>query len=197
MAKADTIIGGPRFARPLCFDVGYPNMLIIIDGPINSGKTTVSRRLASLVGQCIVVECDHLRHFADCLTLDQSIPYTLNDAANLAARWLDRGFSVIINYPISPDEIHFVENHIPDGVHYHRFSLQPSIDVCQKQRGTRELDAQEIGRIKDMYDDRSKNGVIGKIIDNSLMTAAECAEVIHAEIANKAIQSDAFGAADL
>ena len=183
-------------SAPVTFDVGYPNMLIIIDGPINSGKTTVSRHLASLIGQCIVVECDHLRHFADCLTLDQSIPYTLEDAASLAVKWLDRGFSVIINYPISPDEIHLVEKHIPNGTAYYRFSLQPSIDICQKQRGTRELDAQEVVRIQEMYDYRSKIGVIGTVVDNSIMTAAECAAFLHAKIANKAIQPDAFGAAD-
>ena len=170
------------------FHVGYPNMLVLIDGPINSGKTTVSKCLAEILGKCVVIECDHLRHFADCLPLDRSIPYTLADAGSLAVKWLQRQFSVIINYPISPNELHYIEDSIPKGIAIYRFSLQPRIDVCRSQRGVRTLESREITRIAEMYDARRREGVIGNVIDNSEMTDRECAALIFEEIANKSLQ---------
>ena len=163
-------------------------MLIIIDGPINSGKTTVSRCLADLLGQCIVIECDHLRHFADCLPLDQSIPFTLQDAADLAVKWIDRSFSVIINYPIASCELYHVLDRLSPDVDTHIFTLQPPLETCIRQRGARVLSQREIARIHEMSESRAESGVIGDVIDNSNMTPHECAATIKERIANQKLK---------
>jgi uridine kinase len=58
-------------------------MVIYSDGPSNSGKTTVTRTLAQLVPKTVHVGVDDLRHFADCLTLDEATPCALQDATTV------------------------------------------------------------------------------------------------------------------
>ena len=77
-------------------------MIIWIDDSINAGKTTVAKRLASRFPKALHIEIDDLRHFADCLTLDEVIPFCVEDAASLTSTWIEQSFNVVLSWPVDP-----------------------------------------------------------------------------------------------
>ncbi len=155
-------------------------MIIYLDGPINAGRSTVGAMLASKLPHAVHIEVDHLRHFADCLTLNQAIPYALSDAAMLAAEWSNRGFHVIVSWPIEPlNHYRLSEATASTGTPLFTFTLLPRLDVALSDRGGRPLSAHEQARIREMYKGMYAGGqAVGVVIDNSDQPPAETAQVI-------------------
>ena len=154
-------------------------VVIFIDGPINSGKTTVGKLLAERLPKTVHVEIDDLRHFADCLTLDQAIPFALQDAISVSENWVSRGFNVVVSWPITPENHRVFEEAIRrTGARFVTFTLLPRQDVCLTNRGTRAVELSEIDRIKQMYQGYREKKSIGTVIDNSGQTPDKTVEEI-------------------
>lgn len=152
-------------------------MVIYIGGPINSGKTTVSKLLVQRLAKTVHVEIDDLRHFADCLTLDGVIPFALEDAICITKNWVARGFHVVVSWPLSPENHRrFADAMGTVGADFFTFSLLPREDVCIANRGARELERHEIARIKAMYQSYRERQPVGMVIDNSEQTPDETVE---------------------
>ena len=159
-------------------------MVIFIDGPINSGKTTVGKLLAERLPRTVHVEIDDFRHFADCLTLDEVIPFALQDAISVSENWVNRGFNVVVSWPLSPENHRIFEEAIlRTGTSFFTFTLLPRQDICLTNRGTRELTPGEIDRIKQMYRRYSDRNPVGGVIDNSEQTSGETVKEILRRIA--------------
>ena len=159
-------------------------VVIFIDGPINSGKTIVCRLLAQRLPKTVHVEIDDLRHFADCLTLDEAIPFALQDALSVSQNWMRRGFNVVVSWPLSPENHRIFEDAIlRTGASFFTFTLLPRQDICLTNRGTRELEPSEIERIKQMYRRYSERNPVGDVINNSEQTPDETVEEILRRIA--------------
>lgn len=139
-------------------------MIIWIDGPINAGKTTICRRLASLRPRTVHIEIDELREFARCLTLNACIPLCIEDAAMLTSSWRSRGFDVVLSWPVSPRDLRRFEDRVGERVR--AFTLLPRLEVALFQRGERVLSTRERRRIKQMYAAKRSNPA-GTVIDNS------------------------------
>lgn len=156
-------------------------MVIYIDGPINAGKSTISARLAQALPSTIHIEVDHLRHFAACLSLDDAIPYALEDTIQLTQNWLRRGFNVVVSWPIdAQDHAQFAQAVGDTGARLYTFTLLPRQEVCLQNRGTRPLTDHEIRRIHEMYAWRRIHGSVGTIIDNSDQTPDQTvAQILH------------------
>ncbi len=168
-------------------------MIIYIDGPTNSGKTTVSKLLCARSDRTIHVEIDDLRHFADCLALDEVIPFALEDAISVTRNWHARGFDVVVSWPINSENHKiFVEAMQNAGADLLTFTMFPREDVCLRNRAGRELEEREIYRIKQMYAGLRLTGPIGIQIDNSDQCPDETVDKIVSKIAekwpNKALQ---------
>ncbi len=155
-------------------------MIIILDGPINAGKSTVGARLASRLPQAVHIEIDHLRHFAAGLTLEQAIPYALADAASLVAAWTGRGFHVVVSWPIERANLHhFTAVASASGTALFVFTLLPKLETALSDRGRRRLSAGERARIREMYADMYASGqAAGVAIDNSDQSPAETTQLI-------------------
>jgi hypothetical protein len=82
-------------------------LIIFLDGPTSAGKTTVGRLLAKYMPGFVHLEADELRHFAGGLPLEKAISYILEDIIDLTLNWADRGFHVIISWPISLESYRF------------------------------------------------------------------------------------------
>ena len=145
--------------------------MIFVDGPINSGKTTVSKLLAQRLPKTVHVEIDDLRHFADCLLLDEAIPFALQDAISVSENWVRRGFNVVVSWPLSPENHRILqEAMLRTEAIFFAFTLLPRQEVCLSNRGTRELKPSEIDRVKKMVRRCSERNPVGEVIDNSEQT---------------------------
>ena len=76
-------------------------MIILINGSINSGKSTAASLLQRKTPNTAVVEIDSLRKFIDWMPLEQSIPINLKNAASIINNFHSEGLIVISTYPLS------------------------------------------------------------------------------------------------
>jgi hypothetical protein len=86
-------------------------VITLINGPINSGKTTIGRLLAARLPHTAHVEVDALRAFIASVPLDEAIPINLENSVAVATVFARRGFNVVITYPIGDDDYAYLINH--------------------------------------------------------------------------------------
>ena len=157
-------------------------MNIYLNGPINSGKTTVARLLVKNLSRGVHVEVDDLPH-PPALTLDQAIPLLLQDAAWLARTWVERGFFPVISWPISPEHHRWLVGQLDSLQQPIRtYTLSPRLEVALKNRGGRELSPWERERIAYHYVTGVARPPFGQIIDNSDLSPEQAAQRILDEV---------------
>ncbi len=158
-------------------------MVIYINGSINSGKSTVGRLLAKTLPNTVHIEVDDLRHFADCLSLSEAIPYCQEDTMTLTRSWLSRGFSVVVTWPISERGYAVFEGETARiGVPMYMVTLRPSLEVALSDRGQRRLSDRERTRIGEQYRSPHIDPGLGRVIDNSRQTPEETLAEIRSAI---------------
>ena len=168
-------------------------MLILnINGPINSGKTTVSKILVKLLPNATFIEVDELMSDEEEAKLGLSIQdgwterqKRLNDKL-LALKKSHEYETVIFAYPISENSYKTWSSMADENTCFMNITLAPSLQECLKNRGTRELDDWERNRIKEMYEEGYQNRPYSDfIINNDNQTPEETAKVIEKFILNK------------
>ncbi|MEM8782895.1 MAG: hypothetical protein AAGE65_08555 [Planctomycetota bacterium] len=159
-------------------------MIVWIDGPIHAGKTTVAQRFALTRPKTVHIEIDQLRHIATQLPLEACIPFCIEDAAELTRRWIDRGFHVVLSWPLSKDNLARFESMVAQPVR--AFTLLPPRHVALAQRGKRILNHVERERIKEMYDTGMFDHPAGVVIDNQGETPEQTVERILKHLAASA-----------
>jgi hypothetical protein len=157
-------------------------MIIYLNGPINSGKTTVARLLVKNLSRGVHIEVDDLPH-PPTLTLDQAIPLLLQDAAWLARTWVERGFSPVLSWPISPEHHQWLVGNLGNLKQpIHTYTLSPRLEVALNNRGGRELTPWERERIACHYAMGVARPPFGQIIDNSGLSPEQVAQRILDEV---------------
>ncbi|MDY6407432.1 MAG: shikimate kinase [Pseudomonadota bacterium] len=161
-------------------------MLILnINGPINSGKTTVSKILVNLLPNATFIEVDELMNDEEEKRLGLSIQdgwakrqKRLNE--KLLELKASREFeTVIFAYPISEKSYKTWSSLADKNTRFINITLAPSLEECLKNRGTRELDDWERNRIKEMYEEGYQNRPYSDfVINNDNQTPKETAEII-------------------
>ena len=159
--------------------------IVNINGPINSGKSTVSKLLIKKIDNSLFVEVD------DLLSDEEQEALGLYMEAGWDER--TRRLNILVNeykktkqydmivfaYPISQNLYEEWKSFEDETTSFVNITLAPSLDVCLKNRGERELEEWEINRIKKMYDEGyHKRDFADLIIDNSKQTPKETVEVI-------------------
>ncbi len=148
-------------------------MIIFINGSINSGKSTIAKRLSEKIPNSIVLEIDVLRDFIKFVSLDKAIPINLENAVSLTKNFINHNFSVIIPYPLSKKNYNFLFEGLRDVKEkIYTFTLNPSIETVLEGRG-RTLTGWEKERIKHHYKIKINKPDFGMIIDNSHQTPDE------------------------
>ena len=151
--------------------------IININGPINSGKTTVSKLLHEKLPDCLFIEVDEL------LSDEEQKKLNLNREDGWAERLkklksivveekkLQRYENIIFAYPISIKTYHQWKLWEDENTKFINITLAPNIDVCLQNRGTRELSETEKTRIRQMYQEGYHCSKFADlIIDNSRQT---------------------------
>ncbi|MGN0919865.1 MAG: ASCH domain-containing protein [Alphaproteobacteria bacterium] len=161
-------------------------MLILnINGPMNSGKTTVSKILVNLLPKATFIEVDELMSDEEQEKLGLSLKEgwaerkkRLNEKL-LALKEGEEFETVIFAYPISEESYQKWSALADENTRFLNITLAPSLEECLKNRGTRELDDWERNRIRQMYEEGYQNRSYSDfIINNDNQTPKETAEII-------------------
>lgn len=149
-------------------------MILFLSGSINSGKSTVARLLVERVPRTALVEIDVVRDMVPWMPLEDSIPLNWTNAMSLIRNFVKADCNVVVPYPLSRANYERVMRELADiAVPMHVVTLAPRKDIALTNRGTRELDDWERGRIEHHYNIGINAPAFGHIIDNSAQTVEE------------------------
>ena len=159
-------------------------MVILINGSINAGKSTVGKLIADALPQTALLEIDVLRDMVAWMPLETSIPLNLSNAVSIIKNFAAAGLNVVVPYPLSEaNYAYLVASLGPEKIEVRAFSLAPRLDVALTNRGTRVLTDAERERVHYHYNKGIPTPTFGTIIDNSEQSPEETSRIIMDELA--------------
>lgn len=158
--------------------------VINVGGAINSGKSTVSEILAGKLKNAVFIEVDDLLSEEE-ERLFPDFPARIEERlrrlyAELGRHLRERRFDhVIFAYPMTERTYAAIRALLKDKAAFVVVTLNPPLEKCLLNRGTRELTGWETKRIREMYA-RGFNRFARSdlIIDNDGQTPEQTAETI-------------------
>lgn len=172
-------------------------MIVLLNGSINSGKTTVGKHISSMGIEVAHIEVDSIRDFIRWMPLKESIPLNLENAVSVALNLNKRKIDSVITIPLSEVDYEYFSSCFTEaGVEWTAIALNPGLEVLKMNRGNRELTKWELSRIDELDKEGSVNPSFGQVIDNSNMPIEDTAmKVLELAGLNKFRLSDKFTAA--
>ena len=161
-------------------------MLILnINGPVNSGKSTVSKLLVKMLPKATFIEVDDLMSDEEQKKLGLSLQQgwkerhkRLNEKL-LTLKQSHEYETVIFAYPIADNTYADWKAMEDENTRSMNITLAPSLEECLKNRGTRKLTEWEQKRIRQMYKEGYQNRPYSDfIINNDNQTPQETAEIM-------------------
>ena len=153
-------------------------MIILLSGSINSGKSTVAKKLAERFEKPAIVEGDSLRTFIDSIPLEEAIPVTLENIVAVVRNLSKRGFTCIVPYPLSQNNHQFVTQGLQDCGEVLTFTLSPKIEKALSDNPNRILNEWEKKRIQHHYSVGTASPSFGFVIDTTNQSPIETTEKI-------------------
>ncbi len=102
-------------------------MIILLNGSINAGKSTVSKRLCELLPRTAHVEVDSLRDFISWMPLEESIPINIETSIAVTKVFVRHGLNVIFSYPLRPEDYEILLREFAElGVPVYGVTLRPA-----------------------------------------------------------------------
>lgn len=132
-------------------------ILLNINGPINAGKTTVSKLLAEMLPDSEFVEVDDLLSDEEEEHLGLSMEEGWQERVDRLEQIVFRKKSenacryLIFAYPVTQGNYNRWKGYEDGQTKFVCITLSPSLQECLKNRGTRELNKWELDRIRQMY----------------------------------------------
>lgn len=158
-------------------------MILLMNGSINAGKTTVSKQIVQMLPRTAHVEVDDLHDFVEWMPLEEAIPLNMANTVAVTRNFVAFGLNVVISSPMPQDSYDYLMQELaPLGVPIHAVTLSSSLAVTLTNRGTRELTEKELRRIPELYAEGIPNPPFGMIIDNTHQTPEETARQILASL---------------
>lgn len=154
-------------------------MILLLNGSINAGKTTVSKQIVQMLPRTAHVEVDDLHDFVEWMPLEESIPLNMANTVAVTRNFVAFGLNVVISCPLRQEDYDYLARELtPLGVPIHTVTLSPALAVALTNRGTRELTEWELRRIPYHYETGISAPPFGIIIDNTDQTPEETARQI-------------------
>jgi hypothetical protein len=149
-------------------------MIILLNGSINAGKSTVGRAIQKKLSQVAHVEVDALHHFIPWISHEESTPTILENAVSVIRNFIHRGFRVVMTWPLSQRDYDYLCNELSNlNVPIVAIALCPGVELALTNRGTRQLDNWELNRVSEMYEIGLATPKFGFLIDNSRQSLDE------------------------
>lgn len=163
-------------------------MIILINGSINSGKSTVARLLAKRLRRPAVVEPDSLHAFIEWVDIDKAVPLNLENAAAVIRNFVREGFNVVVPYPLSNADHAYLTGKLEGcGATIHAFTLRPSLEKARTDSLARRLTDWERTRITHLYSTDIVAPRFGVVVDNTERTPEETAEQVLRDLPAEAV----------
>lgn len=161
-------------------------MLIInINGPINSGKSTVSNLLLRQLRSAYFIEVDDLLSDEEQELLGLNLREGWQERIKRLQKIIEvekqrKQFkNIIFAYPMTEKLFNEWKKWEDSTTRFVNITLAPPLEVCIKNRGMRNLSEAEVCRIKEMYQEGYHNSKFADlIIDNSNQTPDETVQQI-------------------
>lgn len=154
-------------------------MVILLNGSINSGKTTIGHEILAMDIGFAHIEVDDLRHFISWMPLAQSIKLNLENAASVANNFNNAGIHSVITYPLSSSDYIYISRLLEGyGIEYVAITLFPGVENLKKNRGDRELTDWELSRIDELFEEGTATPDFGVTINNSDLSVKETAMAV-------------------
>lgn len=154
-------------------------MIILLNGSINAGKSTIAKMLAKKIPKTANIEVDELREFIHHVPLDDSLIINIENAALLAKNFVKNNYNVVITYPLyQQDHEYLLQEFKSTNQKVFTFTLSPKLEIALTNRGRRKLSEWELKRIKYHFKTGIPHPTFGLIIDNSKQTPKETTEEI-------------------
>lgn len=148
-------------------------LLVNINGPINSGKSTISKLLAQTLSNSLFIEVDDLLsdEEKDLLGLTQCEGWAerINRLAKIVTheKHIQQFDHIIFAYPMTEKLFKKWKQWEDESTKFISITLAPDIEVCLTNRGKRILTDEEIERIKEMYQEGYHNSEYADLIINN------------------------------
>lgn len=157
-------------------------MIIILNGPINAGKSTVTKLLWEMIPNTAHIEIDKLREFIDWMEGSEGWQMSFEAAIPVAKKFIEKGLNVIITYHISKESYEQIVTALkPYDNHIFAFILKPKLESLLQNRGSRQLNEKEMNRIKETYNTATYSDY-GETIDNTNQAPQETAQIIYDKV---------------
>lgn len=154
---------------------------LLLNGSINSGKTTVARTLRVLHPRLAHVEVDTLGDFLPSLPSEERFALNLKNGALVARTLLDAGHPLVLSYPLTAAQ-HAELTQALAPYPIFTFTLAPPLDIALSDRGSRALTTWEQQRIRHHYATGLPRPGFGTVIDNAGESPATTAHRILAAV---------------
>jgi shikimate kinase len=166
-------------------------VILNINGPINAGKSTVSKLLEQQLENALFIEVDNLMSDAE----EKKLGITMHKGWRERLKRLDKiieqrkteNFSYIIfAYPMDEENYRRWCKFADLNTVFLNITLAPKLEVCLQNRGTRSLTEWEQSRIKAMYEANFHAPLHSDlIIDNSRQTPQQTVAEIKAFLSER------------
>lgn len=159
-------------------------IILNINGPINSGKSTVSKLLEQQLDNALFIEVDYLISDAEEKALGLSMREGWRERLNRLDKMVEQlkkrnHHYIIFAYPMDEENYQRWCKFADLNTVFLNITLSPSLEVCLQNRGTRNLTEWEQSRIKDMYEANFHAPLHSDlIIDNSRQTPQQTVQII-------------------
>ncbi|MCX6722321.1 MAG: (d)CMP kinase [Candidatus Staskawiczbacteria bacterium] len=161
-------------------------MIIFINGPINSGKTTVAKILVKKLPNSALLEIDALYEMINWMPISKAVPINLENAVSIIKNFLKNQLDIIVPYPLSQKNYDYMTEELKDlKEKMYFFTLSPKLEKALINRGSRKIYEKEKDRIKYHYEIGINAPNFGEIIDNSEQSPKETAKIILDKINKK------------
>ena len=159
--------------------------IININGPINSGKTTISNLLRDKLPKCLFIEVDNLLsdEEEERLNLSREEGWAERvkrlDAIIAQEKKMQNYENIIFAYPMTDKLYGEWKSWEDKDTKFINITLAPKEEVCLQNRGDRELDDGEKARIKEMYKEGYHCSQFADlIIDNSMQRPEQTLQIV-------------------
>ena len=159
--------------------------IININGPINSGKSTISKLLIAELSHTLFIEVDDLLSDEEQEQLGLSLQQGWSERTNRLNKIIHQEKSkkqyqnIIFAYPITENLYKEWKAWEDKNTRFINITLSPDLETCLKNRGTRILEEHEKTRICEMYLEGYHNPKFSDlIINNTHQSPAETLQSI-------------------
>ncbi len=154
--------------------------IVLINGPVNAGKTTVAQILADKLENCSYYDADQESRKHQTKEMPELIECVMRYLTESGLKSASIGHDVILSGVVYEGDFNEMKAaYEANGHDFYTIVLSPSEEVCANDRGDRILSNWERTRIRDMYEKGyQKPDFADYIIDNSEQTPEETAQQV-------------------